>query len=246
MTRLRLACAVLALAALVGIDARSAPPALFVPPVGAGSEPAAPWRVALLPRQKPPATRFDVVELDGARVLRVTSPRSYGNLVHAFEPPMPSPRSLRWSWRVDRAPAGDLRTKEGDDVALKVCALFDWPRERLPFGERVKIATASALAGEALPTATICWVADERLPAGTWLPNAYTARIRMLVVRGRDAPPRRWSEHERDPRADFREAFADEWRDGDEMPALRAVLVGGDTDNTAAEGLGYLRTIDLR
>jgi hypothetical protein len=217
-------------------------------PIGAGETPVAPWSVALLPRQKPPATRFDVVEVEGRRVLRVRAERSYGNLVHAVPPEMAGARTLRWSWRVDTAPDADLRTKEGDDVALKVCALYDWPRDRLPLGERAKLAAASVVTGTALPTATLCYVADARLAEGTWLSNAYTSRIRMRVVQqvAAGAATRPWTEYQRDLHADFRRAFADEWRDGDVVPSLRAVLIGADGDNTATESLAYLRSIDLR
>ena len=215
-------------------------------PIGAGATPAEPWIVTLLPRQKKPATRFDVVALDGQRVLRVRADGSYGNLVHEIAAATPT-RTLRWSWRIDIAPDADLRTKEGDDTAMKVCALYDWPRDRLSVGERMKLAAASALAGKPLPAATLCWVADARLPEGTLLPNAFTARLRMIVVQQLSAGAlARWSEHQRDLHADFRRAFADEWHDGDAMPPLRAVLIGADADNTASQALGYLRSIELR
>jgi hypothetical protein len=219
----------------------------FVSPIGSGQRPADPWTLALLPRQTKPETRFDVVALDGERVLRVRADDSYGNLVHGVPVARTDARTLHWSWRVDIAPDVDLRTKEGDDVALKVCALYDWPRDHLPLGERAKLAAASAVTGTRLPSATLCWVADTRLPEGTWLPNAYTARLRMLVVQqfAPGAVPR-WSEHRRDLHADFRRAFADEWRDGDAMPPLLAVLIGADADNTRSQALGYVRSIDLR
>jgi Protein of unknown function (DUF3047) len=222
--------------------------ATFVSPIGPGERPPEPWSIALLPRQKKPETRFDVVDLDGQRVLRVRAERSYAALVHAVAPEMAAAQVLRWSARVDTAPDGDLHTKQGDDTALKVCALYDWPRDRLSLGERAKLAAGSALAGQALPTATVCYVVDKGLAEGTWLPNAFTGRIRMLVVQqlaaGAAAP--RWVDHRRDLHADFRRAFADEWREGDVVPPLLAVLIGADTDNTASESLAYLRSIDLR
>ncbi len=222
-------------------------------PISATDQPADPWRVALLPKQTLPATRFDVTEVDGQRVLRVRADRSYGNLLHPVQALHAQARRLRWSWRVDAAPAGDLRTKQGDDVALKICALFDWPRDRLSISDRAQMALGSLLTGESLPTATMCYVVDAAPAAQSavaaadgWMPNAYTGRIHMLTVRGADVALGAWTEHTRDLHADFKRAFADEWRDGDAVPALRAVLVGADTDNTASVGLGYLRSIDLR
>lgn len=212
-------------------------------PIAGDAEPAPPWRVTLLPRQKRPVTRFDVVTLDGARVLRLRADRSYGTLVQAFDPARSAASHLRWAWRVDEAPAADLRTREGDDVAIKVCALYDWPRSRLSIGERAKLATASALTGETLPTATVCYVWDAGLRRETLLANAYTARVRMIAAGGGELG--RWHDVDRDLGADFRRAFADEWREGDALPPLLAIVVGADTDNTLGKGLAYLRAIEL-
>jgi hypothetical protein len=59
---------------------------------GPGSTPAAPWRFIGLPGTKKPAARFEVVTLDGQRVLRIDSERSYGNLVHVLPADEPSGR----------------------------------------------------------------------------------------------------------------------------------------------------------
>ena len=44
---------------------------LLVQPAGSGDAPAAPWHVVGLPQQTKPFTRFNVVTLDGQRVLKV-------------------------------------------------------------------------------------------------------------------------------------------------------------------------------
>ncbi len=226
--------------------ASSSKSSLMASPIGSGNTVAAPWRLALLPRQKPPATQFDVTTLDEQRVLRVLSNKSYGNIVHAVGQAGAQARRLQWRWRVDEAPGGDLRKREGDDAALKVCVFFDWPSERLSFGERARLEMAQTLSGQALPTATLCYVWSTGLPAQTWLPNAYTRRIRLLVAQGEDSPLKAWHAHVRDLHADFKQAFADEWREGDAVPAIQAVLIGGDTDNTGSKGLGYVSDIALR
>ena len=114
---------------------------------------------------------------------------SYGNLVHAL-PPQPAgskPPWLAWRWRVERfADRSDLTVKAGDDTALKVCAMFDMPLARVPFFERMLLRFARSRSGEPLPTATMCYVWDRLLPAGTVLDNAYTRRLRYVVLRGRE------------------------------------------------------------
>lgn len=203
-----------------------------------GERPQAPWAYAGLPAQKPPPTRYRVRELEGHRVLHVEADRSYGNLVH----PLAGAAAgvLSWRWRVDtRLPAADLRTKEGDDAALKVCAMFDLPRERVPFVERQLLRLAESRFGEPLPNATLCYVWDPSWPRGSVVANAYTKRVRFITLDGAvDA----WLSERHDLAADFLRAFGDESR---EVPPLRAILVGADADNTGGRSVGWIDDLRL-
>jgi hypothetical protein len=230
----------LAAAALAATVAAPAAAAEVLAPFAApaGETPAPPWAYAGLPAQKPPATRYRVRELDGRRVLQVEAERSYGNLVHPLAG-VPA-GVLGWRWRIDRPlPGVDLRTKTGDDAALKVCAMFDLPRERVPFVERQLLRLAESRTGEALPTATLCYVWDPAWPRGSVLPNAYTRRVRFVTL---DGAPGAWHAERHDLAADFLRAFGDEAR---EVPPLRAVAVGADADNTGGHGLGWLDALRL-
>ncbi len=207
-------------------------------PVGSGSEPPAPWRVVGLPQQAKPLTRFSLTEIDGKRVLRVEADHAYGNLVH----PLVNTRAgtLSWRWRVDQPASGaDLAQKSGDDVALKICAFFDMPMAQVPFVERQLLRIASSRAGEKLPTATLCYAWDATMPQGTLLHNAYTHRVRYIVTHG---TPKLWREETHDLAADFRRAFGDESQD---VPALVAIVIGADTDNTGSHSIGYVSDLHL-
>lgn len=240
-------------------DAPSAAgPSLLAPPGAAA------WVSAPLPAQKLPQTRFDLREVDGRPAWRVESPASYGNLVHAVQGPGVQARTIAWRWRLDRAiERADLLTKAGDDAALKVCALFDMPAERVPFVERQLLRVARAASGQALPAATLCYVwvplasagaaagaaggalagAVPAGPTGVLLPNAHTRRMRWMVLRGAESPLGAWQLEQRDLRADFLRAFGDETAT---VPPLVAVLVGADADNTGGHGLGWLQDLTLR
>ena len=54
----------------------------------------------------------------------------------------------------------------------------------LPLTERTLMRIARSVSGENLPSASLCYVWDATLPAGTLLPNAFSARVRYLVVNG--------------------------------------------------------------
>ena len=229
-----------------GSDLQLAGP-LLASPIGLQEVPAPPWRLVGLPRQTKPVTRFTPVLLDGQRVLRVEAQASYGNLVHALAGVATDgpggARRLAWRWRLDDAnPAADLRRKEGDDSPIKVCALFDLPLAALPFAERQLLRLARQLAGESLPSAAVCYVWDSRLPPGTVLDNAYTRRIRMIVLRGGEAPLRSWVNEQRDVAADFLRLFGDEAKT---VPPLAGILIGADADNTLDRSLAFLAAISL-
>jgi hypothetical protein len=219
-------------------------PALAPFPGVTGGKPAAPWRVVGLPNSAKPLTRFDITTIDGNAVLRVRSDHSYANLVHDLPDVVLAPGTqLRWRWRLDQPlPDADLRRREADDTALKLCLLFNMPVDNLSFMDRNVLRMARTLSGERLPAATLCYVWDNTLPVGTLINNAYSSRLRMLVV---DSGPQhlgQWVSHDRDVVADFRRAF------GHESPGvapLEAVAVGADSDNTGGKSLGYVADVTL-
>lgn len=209
-----------------------------------GTQPPAPWRVVGLPRGKAPLTDLQVLEVDGRRALRLRSQASYGNLVHPVTGYTPAASAtLAWRWRLDEPVAGaDLRQRSGDDSALKLCLMFDLPLERLGLWERTLMRAARAASQEALPAATLCYVWDPSLAPGTLLPNAYSARVRFLVLDGAGATPGQWREHRRAIVTDFMRAFGDEAR---EPPPLIAVAAGADSDNTGGASTAWLDDVSL-
>ena len=207
-----------------------------------GGAPLPPWRVIGLPGGKVPLLAPDIQFLDGEWVLRLRSDRSYGALSHAL-PPANTPRYLQWQWRLDQPLANaDLTYKEGDDAALKICALFDLPLEQIPFVERNLLRLARRISGEALPGATLCYLWDQTLPTGTVLNNAYTARVRLHILNTGSDPLGRWLGHRRDLHADFLAAFG---RETTTVPPLLAIVAGADADNTGGTSLGFVRQLQL-
>lgn len=234
-------CGVLGCAVWLGLCAVSeAPAAELAPWAGAvGGVPSAPWRFAGLPQQKLPSTAFALEVQDGQRVLRVEANGSYGNLVHPLNEAKAG--ELSWRWRVERLLQGtDLKSRQGDDVALKVCALFDMPRERVPFVERQLMRLAESRAGEALPNATLCYVWDPAWPEGSILPNVYSRRVRYVTL---GTSGRTWQLVRRNLAGDFMRAFGDE---AEKVPGLLAIAVGADADNTGGSSLGWIGDLELR
>jgi len=197
------------------------------------------WTVVTLPKL-PRHTRYEIVNFDGANVLRVTADDSYANLLHPLNGA--AALHLHWRWRVERPiEQADLTRKEGDDVPARVCALFDLPADRLQLGDRFSVELGRALFDPNLPAASICYVWDRRLAPGTWLANAYTDRVQMLVLRRGGYG--QWFDEVRDLAADFARAFPHEARAG--TPPLAALAVSADADNTHGASLAYFGDLRL-
>jgi hypothetical protein len=215
-----------------------------VTPFGnAGGAPQAPWKVVGLPQQTKPFTRFSVVEIDGKRAVKIEADESYGNLVHPVKSMAP-PAHLSWQWRVEKPlEQADLREKRGDDTAVKVCVFFDLPMDNVPFTDRQLLRLARSKTSDPVPTATICYVWDQKLPAGTTLDNAFTRRQRYIVVESGNDRLDRWVAEKRDLAADFTKLFSDE--SGTVVPPIVGVAVGADSDNTKSKSVSYVSGLVL-
>ena len=80
------------------------------------------------------------------------------------------------------------------------------------------------------------------MAAGTVQDNAFSRRIRFIVLRGPDAPLRTWVSEQRDVWADFKRLFGDE---AENPPPLVGVAVGGDADNTQGRSVAHISAITL-
>jgi hypothetical protein len=71
------------------------------------------------------------------------------------------------------------------------------------------------------------------------LPNAYTERVRMIVVRSGAADAGRWVEEERNLYDDYRRAFAEE------PPPIAGVAIMTDADDTGESATAWYGDIVL-
>lgn len=184
------------------------------------------WMHQVLPAVERPNV-YSLLADDGGTVLRVLSDHSASTLVVRTAVDPNRLPWLKWRWWVAKAVAGsDLRRKTGDDYAARLYVLFDLSVERLSVGERLKLSTARLLYGEELPAAALCYVWGTAQAPGESAWNAYTDRVRMIVVDAGNAHARQWRRVTRDVAADYRSAFASP------VPRISAVVFGADTDNT--------------
>ena len=202
----------------------------------------APWHFATLPNKSP--TQYNVVEKDGEHVLRVSTHDAYGNMVHTLhQTPTPS-LQLQWRWRVDQLiDKADIKTRAGDDSPIKLCVSFDFDKSQLSLGERTKLRLGKISTGEDIPAETLCYIWDNKLPVGTAQHNAFTHRMRYIVLQSGSASKGQWVKEQRNVAADYQQVFGDE---SQTMPMVIGLTISADSDNTHGEGLAYMGDIHLR
>lgn len=210
------------------------------------------WRFVGLPNKPDVSvTRFELGQVEGVAGVQMRTNQSYGTWAHDWRG---TAGTLQWRWRLDQALSGgqrpaDLRRKDGDDAALKVCVMFDHPLDRVPFGERTLLRVARSVTGENLPAATVCYLWDPLQAQNTTAANPYSRRVRYVVVQGTGAPTQRWLSESRDVAQDFVTLFGDEMPAGSTrtgVPPVMAVVIGADSDNTQARSSGWVAQVQWR
>ena len=178
------------------------------------------------------ANRYRLVAEQGQTMLKIESNRSASSVLHRL-PPGARPALLAWRWRTDGWPSASAAfgDKAGDDFSLRLYLMFDYPLDRVPTGQALALRMARALYDPTLPAATLCYVADPRVPAGTLMASPYTSRVQVMVIRSAPLSDTGWQE-DRDLEADFQRAFGSEYGPG--MAPVAAVALAADTDQSGS------------
>ncbi|GAB4363712.1 MAG: DUF3047 domain-containing protein [Deltaproteobacteria bacterium] len=165
-------------------------------------------------------TDYRLVEEDGRTVLRAESRKAASGLFKEIRIDPRTAPILRWSWKIERTIAnGDGRTREGDDYAARVYVVFP----SLLFWR----------------TKAVNYIWANKLPAGQFLPNAYTSNAMMVAVESGNDRAGEWIREERNLVEDYRRLF------GKDPPEIGAVAIMTDTDNTGGEAIAWYGDITL-
>jgi hypothetical protein len=83
---------------------------------------------------------------------------------------------------------------------------------------------------------------DPKIAAGTTLDNAFTRRMRYIVLESGTDRLNKWVAEKRDVGADFMKVFSDESK---VVPPIVGIAVGADADNTQSHSVSYVSGIAL-
>ena len=199
----------------------------------------APWQYIALPeRYAKPLTAIDIHPLDGKKTLRLRADKSWGTVAHPWTG---AAKTIEFQWRLDKSlQQASFKAKATEDAAIKVCASFDMPADRMPAGERTLFKLAQFFSRDKLPTATLCYVWANAEELGSIVNSPTTARVRYMALDNTTSPLKTWKQHKRNLSDDFLKAFGAE---SPTVPAVTAIIVGADSDNTQDTSLGYVADI---
>ena len=189
-------------------------------------------------------TSYTLVSDNGVTVLEARANASASGLTRDLSALNLSIRDtpiLKWRWKIaGTIKNADVGTKEGDDYPARVYVTFRYDPERAGLGMRMQYGAAKTFYGEYPPHAAINYVWDGKAPAGTMVPNAYTARAMMLVVESGAKRVGEWVEVERNVYEDYKRAFKEE------PPPLLGIALMTDTDQTGEAATAWYGDILLK
>jgi hypothetical protein len=198
---------------------------------------------------RPRRTEFALVRDAGRTVLRARANASTAGLVRRLSLDPNAYPVLEWDWKVMNLLVGsNIETRAGDDFPARLYVTFDVPLEQFNPIQRVFLALARALWGEALPLAALCYVWDGRTPVNTIVPNPYTERVRMVVAESGAARLGRWLHMQRNVAEDYRRAFGadDPELASRPVPPVNSIVVSSDTDNTGENAEAFFGDVTFR
>jgi len=170
-------------------------------------------------------TSYSLVTDNGKMVLKASSFHAASGLIKKVKLSVSEYQTLRWSWKIDHPlKKEDVNTKRGDDFAARIYVVF--PKTSFPklFPWKVR---------------AICYVWASKLPKDAHVPSPRTANSIDVAVESGGDKAGSWVTEERNIYEDYRKFF------GEEPPALGAVALMTDTDDSQDEATAWYGDISL-
>lgn len=197
------------------------------------------WRSVTFPKIQE-HSQYSIEDQGRETVLRAESRSSASAIVcripfNVYEYPR-----LRWKWKVMNIyTKGNARTREGDDYPLRIYILFEYDPEKASTFDKTKYGFARSFYGEYPPHSALNYIWANRENERGILTNPYSSNTKMIVLQKGKKNLGRWIVEERNLLEDYRRAF------GSDPPAMAALGVMNDSDNTKEASLSYVGFIEV-
>jgi hypothetical protein len=174
------------------------------------------------------------------RFLKTESSASASALIHKKEFNVYKYPRIRWRWKIHNVyRSGDPGKKSGDDYPIRVYIMFKYDASRAGPLDRVKHGLAALRYGENPPFSALNYVWASKNGQETISTSPYTDMVKIIALKKGADGAGVWHEEEVDVLRDYRRAF------GTEPPAMAAIAVMNDSDNTKESSVSYVGAIEV-
>lgn len=199
------------------------------------------WHAMTFPDIKSHTLYAAVPDSTHGQVVKATAIASASGLLRKLDLDAHAYPLLRWQWKADNLiDKADVTRKSGDDYPVRIYVTFVYDPKRVSLFERARYGAAKVIYGEYPPHAGLNYIWDRKAAVGTVIANAYTARVKMIVVESGPSRLHEWLVYERNIVEDYRRAF------GEEPPPVSGIAIMTDTDNTGESAVAWYGNIVLR
>ena len=179
-------------------------------------------------------TSYTLVKDEGKVVIKAVAKASASGLIREIKINPKEYPIVQWRWKVTNIlKKGNVKQNDGDDYPARIYITFKYDPSKLSFPERAKYETVKVLYGQYPPHGAINYIWESKAPQGTIVPNPYTDRVKMIVVKSGGARLNQWVNEKRNLFEDYKKAF------GEESPPVSGVAIMTDTDNTGESATAY-------
>ena len=179
-------------------------------------------------------TAYFLTRLDNKTVIQAvshTSASAYYNPVTVSPAEFPV---IHWQWQIQHViKKGDVNTRAGDDYAARIYISFEYDTKRLSGLDRVKYNLYKLLHDKPPPLAVLNYIWANRSPIGTIVNNAYSDRVKMIVIQSGNANAGKWIHEQRNIVEDYTRAF------GEQPGNINGIAIMTDTDNTGESAIAW-------
>ena len=172
-------------------------------------------------------TRYSLVADGDLTVIAAESRQSASGLIRKVSIDPRQFPYIEWRWKVANVyKKGDVSRKEGDDYPARIYITFAYDPDQVGFLEKAKFEVARRIYGETPPLGAINYIWASRAPIGQTIANAYTDRVKMIVIQSGPERAGQWVVEKRNVHADYKQVF------GREPTSISGVAIMTDSDNT--------------
>ncbi len=186
-------------------------------------------------------TRYSLVKDQSRIVVRAVSHQSASLLSKKIKIDPRQYPIVHWQWKAANVIGkGDVSRKKGDDSPARLFVIFSGNDNQAGLPDRARNKVQPSLFNGYRPLRAITYIWGNKAVAGTMVPNLFSDRVVMFVVRSGSTNLNTWLGERRNVYEDYKKAF------DKEPPMISGIAIMTDSDNTAQSATAFYGDISFK